>query len=111
MPCRSDDHPVCPLSPPPVLFQRDGKRYAMKIFTKAKLALLDVSGMLEEVSILWHLKVGKAGGLAAGEGRKPQSTFEHFRSSPPQPSLPLPSYRFLTTPASERDPLSRRAGR
>ncbi|EKU21977.1 calcium-dependent protein [Nannochloropsis gaditana CCMP526] len=35
---------------------RDGKRYAMKIFTKAKLALLDVSGMLEEVSILWHLK-------------------------------------------------------
>ncbi|TFJ80859.1 hypothetical protein NSK_007814 [Nannochloropsis salina CCMP1776] len=36
--------------------RRDGKRYAMKIFTKAKLALLDVSGMLEEVSILWHLK-------------------------------------------------------
>ncbi|KAM3572356.1 hypothetical protein VYU27_005617 [Nannochloropsis oceanica] len=36
--------------------KRDGKRYALKIFTKSRLSLVDVGGMLEEVSILWHLQ-------------------------------------------------------
>lgn len=36
--------------------QRDGKEYAIKIIRKTRLTLLDVSALLEEVSILAHLR-------------------------------------------------------
>jgi serine/threonine protein kinase len=36
--------------------QRDGKEYAIKILRKTRMSLLDVTGLLEEVSILAHLR-------------------------------------------------------
>lgn len=36
--------------------QRDGAEYAVKIFRKTRLSLIDVTGLLEEVSILAHVR-------------------------------------------------------
>jgi hypothetical protein len=75
--------------------QRDGKKYALKIFTKSRLSLVDVSGMLEEVSILWHLKVRREGGREGGREERKGKTVKHLSfiqvtHCPPSlpPSLP-----------------------